>query len=125
MNIRTVSVVLVVVTVLLLAQTISIAEAHHKTKDKGETRKAAEKKSENYDPEGNLKETIDEKRKAWVAYKVAFKAWKITVDDWRTAKITGDQTVIDAAKVILDAATVAKDEAYKEYLNAKKITQRG
>jgi len=125
MNVKTVSVVLVIATVLLLAQTVSIVEAHHKTKDKGEIRKTAEEKSEDYDPQGNLKETIDEKRKAWVAYKVAFKAWKIANDDWRTAKIAGDQTVIDAAKVILDAAIVTKDEAYKEYLNAKKITQRG
>lgn len=124
MHVKIVSVVIVLVTVLLLAQTVSIAEAHHKPKDKGEMRKAAEKKSEDYDPQGNLKKTIEEKRKAFVAYKASFKAWKTAKEVWKTAKISGDQTVIDAKKVILDAAIIVKDKALKEYLNAKKMKAR-
>ncbi len=124
MNIKTVSVVIVLVTVLLLAQTVSIVEANHKPKDKGETRKAAEKKSEDYDPQGNLKKTIDEKRKAFLAYKAAFKAWKIAKEAWKTAKSSGDQTVIDTKKVILDKAKITKDVALKKYLDAKKKRSR-
>ena len=124
MHVKTASVVIVLVTVLLLAQTVSIVDAHHKPKDKGEIRKAAEKKSEVYDPQGNLKKTIDEKRKAWVAYKAAFKAWKIAKDAWVTAMIAGDQTVIDAKKVILDATIIVKDKALKEWQDAKKLKTR-
>lgn len=124
MNVKTVSVVIVLATVLLLAQTVSIVEAHHKPKDKGEIRKAAEKKSEDYDPQGNLKKTIDEKRKAYIAYKTAFKEWKIAKEEWKTAKISGDQTVIDAKKVILDAAIIVKDKALKEWQDAKKLKSR-
>ena len=120
MYVKTASIVIVLVTVLLLAQTVSVVEAHHKSKDKGEIRKAAEKKSKDYDSQGNLKKTIDEKRKAFVDYKAAHKAWKIAKDAWRTAITAGDQTVIDAKKVILDAAKITKDKAYKEYLDAKK-----
>ncbi len=124
MQVKTASIVIVLVTVLLLAQTVSVVEAHHKPKDKGEIRKAAEKKSENYDPQGNLKKTIDEKRKAFIAYKAAFKAWKIAKEAWKTAKISGDQTVIDAKKVILDKAKIVKDTALKKYLDAKKMKAR-
>jgi hypothetical protein len=124
MHVKTASVVIVLVTVLLLAQTVSIVDAHHKPKDKGEIRKAAEKKSEDYDPQGNLKKTIDEKRKAYIAYKAAFKEWKIAKEAWKTAKISGDQTVIDAKKVILDAAIIVKDNALKEWQDAKKSRAR-
>ncbi len=120
MHVKTVSVVLVLVTVLLLAQTVSIVDAHHKPKDKGEIRKTAEKKSEDYESQENLKNTIDEKRKAFKDYRIAFKAWKIAKDTWKTAKISGDQTVIDAKKVILDKAIIVKDTALKEYLDSKK-----
>lgn len=124
MHVKTASIVIVLVTVLLLAQTVSIVDAHHKPKDKGEIRKAAEKKSEDYDPQGNLKKTIDEKRKAYIAYKAAFKEWKIAKEAWKTAKISGDQTVIDAKKVILDAAIIVKDKALKEWQDAKKSKAR-
>lgn len=124
MHVKTASIVIVLVTVLLLAQTVSIVDAHHKPKDKGEIRKAAEKKSEDYDPQGNLKKTIDEKRKAFIAYKAAFKEWKIAKEEWKTAKISGDQTVIDAKKVILDAAIIVKDKALKEWQDAKKLKRR-
>jgi len=124
MHVKTASIVIVLVTVLLLAQTVSIVDAHHKPKDKGEIRKVAEKKSEDYDPQGNLKKTIDEKRKAFIAYKAAFKEWKIAKEAWKTAKISGDQTVIDAKKVILDAAIIVKDKALKEWQDAKKLKRR-
>jgi len=124
MHVKTASIVIVLVTVLLLAQTVSIVDAHHKPKDNGEIRKAAEKKSEDYDPQGNLKKTIDEKRKAFIAYKAAFKAWKIAKEEWKTAKISGDQTVIDAKKVILDATIIVKDKALKEWQDAKKLKRR-
>jgi len=124
MHVKTASIVIVLVTVLLLAQTVSIVDAHHKPKDKGEIRKAAEKKSEDYDPQGNLKKTIDEKRKAFIAYKAAFKEWKIAKEAWKTAKISGDQTVIDAKKVILDASIIVKDKALKEWQDAKKLKRR-
>ena len=124
MHVKTVSIVIVLVTVLLLAQTVSIVDAHHKSKDKGETRKAAETKSKDYDPQGNLKKTIDEKRKAFIAYKIAFKAWKIAKEEYKIAKGSGDQTTIDAKKVILDAAKITKDKALKEYQDAKKKKAR-
>ena len=122
MHVKTASVVIVLVIVLLLAQTVSIVDAHHKPKDKGEIRKATEKKSDEITE--NLKKTIDEKREAWVAYKAAFKAWKIAKEAWKTAKISGDQTVIDAKKVILDAAIIVKDKALKEWQDAKKLKTR-
>ncbi len=124
MDVKTISTVIVLVTVLLLAQTVSIVEAHHKSKNSGEIRKAAEKKSEDYDPQGNLKKTIDEKRKAFVAYKIAFKAWKIAKEVWKDAKSLGDQTVIDAKKVILDKAKIDKEVALKKFVDAKKDKAR-
>ena len=122
MHVKTASIVIVLVTVLLLAQTVSIVDAHHKPKDKGEIRKAAEKKSEDY----NLQEqkTIDEKKKAFIAYRTAFKEWKIAKEEWKTARTSGDQTVIDAKKVILDAAIIVKDKALKELQDAKKLKRR-
>ncbi len=120
MNLKITSVVIVLVAVLLLAQTVSIVEAKHKAKDTGETRKAAETKSVDYDNEGNLKTTIKEKRDAFVAYKVAFDAWKTAKDSYKTAKKSGVLTDIDAKKVILDKAIIVKDTALKKYLDSKK-----
>lgn len=122
MDVKTISTVIVLVTVLLLAQTVSIVEAHHKSKDSGEVRKAAEKKSEDY--EVTIKKVIDEKRKAFVAYKIAFKAWKIAKEAWKDAKSSGDQTIIDVKKVILDKAENEKTIALKKFVDAKKVKAR-
>ncbi len=124
MNLKITSVVIVLVAVLLLAQTVSIVEAKHKAKDTGEERKSAETKSDDYDNEGNLKTIIKEKRDAFVAYKVAFDAWKIAKEDYKAAKTSGVQTTIDAKKVILDAAKITKDKAFKTYQDAKKLKAR-
>lgn len=124
MNLKITSVVIVLVAVLLLAQSITVVEAKHKAKDAGDARKSAETKSVPYDKQGNLKTVIDEKRKAFLAYKTAFDAWKITKEEYKTAKISGVQTTIDAKKVLLDAAKITKDKAWKTYQDAKKLKAR-
>ena len=64
MNLKITSVVIVLVAVLLLAQSITVVEAKHKVKDQGEIRKAAEVKSDDYDNEGNLKNCNRRKKKS-------------------------------------------------------------
>lgn len=124
MNVKILSAVIVVATILLLAQTVSIVDGHHKTKDNGEIRKSAEEKSEPYDKQGNLKTTIEDKKKAFKEYKIAFDAWKTAKEAYKVAKTSGDMTAIDAKKVILDTAEITKDNALKKYLDAKKKRSR-
>ena len=125
MNLRIVSAVVILITALLLVQSISVVDAHHNdNKDAGAARKTAETKSADYDNEGNLKTTIKEKRDAFLAYKAAFDAWKIAKEDYKAAKTSGVQTTIDAKKVILDAAKITKDKAWKTYQDTKKKNAR-
>jgi len=116
--------VVAIVTVLLLIQTVSVVEAHHKKKDSGETRKAAEIKSEKYDNGGNLKTTIEEKREAFLAYKIAFDAWKSAKELWKTAKSSGTTSDISGNQTLVDATKVTKDEAWETYQDAKKKKAR-
>jgi len=115
-NVKIASVVIVLVTVLLLAQTVSIIDATHVSKGK-DARKAAEEREKDLAKEENT--NGDEKRKAYADYRAAFKAWKTAKEALRTAVSLGDQTVIDAKKVISDNAKIAKDVAHEKYLIAK------
>ncbi len=124
MNLKITTFAIVLVTVLLLAQTVSVVEAHHKTEDNGEIRTSAETKSESYDEQGNLKTTIDERRTAFLAWKTAFNAWKTAKEEYKAAKITEVQTTIDAKKIILDAALITKENAWKTYQDTKKNNAR-
>jgi len=137
-NVKIASVVIVLVTVLLLAQTVSIIDATHVSKDK-DARKAAEEREKDLAKEEKTngkdarkaaeerekdlakeeKTNGDEKRKAYADYRTAFKAWKTAKEALRTAVSLGDQTVIDAKKVISDNAKIDKDVAHKKYLIAK------
>ncbi len=121
MNVKTISVIFVLVTVLLLAQTISAVDAKHNPKN-NDTRKKSEIKSKEITV--IEKTTIDDKKKAWTEYRIAFDAWKTAKEAYKVAKISEDQTTIDAKKVILDAAEITKDNALKKYLDAKKKKSR-
>ena len=112
-------------TVLLLAQTVSVVEGHHNTDPRNKAaREAAETKSEDYDNEGNKKEVIEEKKEAFVAYKAAFAAWKTAKENYKSAKSSGVQDDIDATKIIFDAAKITKDNAYQDYKDALKKKAR-
>jgi hypothetical protein len=125
MNIKVISVMMVLLTTLLLAQTVSIVDAHHNPDSRNENgRKAMEEKSKDYDKQGNKKEVIEEKKKAFLAYKTAFAAWKTAKEDYKSAKSSGEQTVINAKKVILDAAKIVKENAFAEYKEALKHKAR-
>ncbi len=107
---------IMIVTVLLLAQTVSVVDAHHDADPRNkEARDTAEVKSEDYDNQGNKKEVIEEKRAAFLAYKEAFLAWKTAKENYKSAKSSGVQDDIDATKVIFDAAKITKDNAYEDY----------
>lgn len=117
MHLKTTSVVLVLAAVLLLAQTVSIVDATHKSKNDKDPRKVAEEREKDLD---KVKETKNiDKRKAFNDYLVTFKEWKIAKQEYKTAKSSGDQTVIDAKKIILDKAIITKDEALKKYVLSK------
>ena len=117
MHIRNTSLVLALAAVLLLAQTISVVDAAHKSKTDIDKRKAAEAQDVSDKKSKVVKN--DEKRKAFAAYKVAFDAWKTAKDSYKTAKKSGVQTDIDAKKVLLDAAKITKDEALRNYILEK------
>ena len=117
MHLRNTSTVLVLAAVLLLAQTISVVDAAHKSANDPDPRKIDEKKTTDDKKDKKIKN--DAKRKAFLAYKASFDAWKTAKEVHKTAKIIGIQTDIDAKKVILDAAKIAKDAALKNYNNEK------
>ena len=120
MDVRIVSVVIVSVVVLLLAQTVSSIDATHvpKYKNAEEARKEFQEKSKEIEKEKTAKN--EEIRKAYIAYKITHKDWKTAKVEWKTAKISGDQTTIDAKKVILDQAIIDRDLAMKKYYDVKK-----
>ncbi len=72
MNLKITTAVIVLVTVLLLAQSVSVVEAHHKSKDKGDIRKSAETKSKSYDKQGNLNKSPVCRISRWVQYNAQF-----------------------------------------------------
>ena len=74
MHIRNTSIVLALAAVLLLAQTVSIVDAAHKSKTDPDKRKVAEVQTVSDKKDKNVKN--DEKRKAFATYKDAFNAWK-------------------------------------------------
>lgn len=117
MDVRIISVAIVFVVVLLLAPTLSSIDAAHVPKYK-DARKEFKEKSEEIEKEKTAK--YEEIRKAWIAYKIAHKDWKSVKAAYKTAKISGDQTTIDAKKVILDKAVIDRDLAMKKYFNLKK-----
>ena len=121
MNLKITSVVIVLVAVLLLAQSITVVEAKHKAKDNGEARKSAEAKSKEYDEKITSKSaTSDQKRKAFSDYKIAFTAWKSAKELWKAAKITEIESNISGNQTLVDAAKITKDDAWKTYQDVKK-----
>ncbi|KAF6247068.1 hypothetical protein C6990_05135 [Nitrosopumilus sp. b3] len=125
MNSKIISSTIMLVTILLLAQTVSVVDAHHDTDPRNKAaRDTAETNSEPYDNQGNKKEVIEEKREAFEAYKEAFAAWKTAKENYKSAKSSQVQDDIDATKVILDAAKITKDNAYDDYKEALKKKAR-
>lgn len=118
MHIRNTSLVLALAAVLLLAQTVSIVDAAHKSKTDPDKRKAAEVQTVSDEKTKMAKN--DEKRKAFGDYKVAFDAWKTAKETYKTTKKSGVQMDIDAKKVLLDAAKIAKDKSYRNYILEQK-----
>ena len=125
MNVKMISGIIVIVTALLLSQTVSVVDAHHNTDPRNKTaRKTAEEKDKNFDDQGNDKDVIKEKRDAFLAYKAAFAAWKTAKEAYKSAKTAGDQTIIDAKKIILDVSKITKENALKDYKQALKKRAR-
>lgn len=121
MNLKITGVVIVLVAVLLLAQSITVVEAKHKAKDTGEARASAEVKSKEFDKKVTSKSaTSEQKRKAFSDYKIAFTAWKSAKEVWKATKVTGIESDINAKKVLVDAAKITKDDAWKTYQDVKK-----
>jgi hypothetical protein len=118
---KIISSTIILATVLLLAQTVSVVDAHHDTDPRNEAaRSTAEEENKNLDNQGNDKDVIKEKRDAFVAYKEAFGAWKTAKENYKTAKSSGVEDDINSTKIILDAAKLTKDDAYKSYKEALK-----
>lgn len=121
MNLKITGVVIVLVAVLLLAQSITVVEAKHKAKDNGEARKAAEIKSIEFDKKVTSKSaTSEQKKKSFSDYKIAFTAWKSTKDLYKEAKLTGVESNISGNQTLVDAAKITKDDAWKTYQDVKK-----
>jgi len=121
MNLRALLSVVVLVTALLLVQSISVVDAHHRDADSGEARKAAEAKSEEFDEKNTSKSaTRDQKREAFSDYKIAFAAWKSAKELWKTAKSSGVESNIDGNQTLVSAAKITKDEAWETYQEIKK-----
>jgi len=120
-NLKITSVVIVLVAVLLLAQSITIVEAKHKAKNIGEARKAAEAESKEFDKKVSPNSaTSEQKRKAFSDYKIAFTAWKSTKDLYKAAKVTGIESNITGNQTLVDAAKIIKDNAWDAYQDVKK-----
>ena len=101
MHVKTVSVVIVLVTVLLLAQTVSIVDAHHKSKDKGETRKAAETKSTENDTEELIESPISKGQIYAIigilSFGLAFVLIRLIINPWPT--VAGTDTFSHMAAI--------------------------
>ena len=121
MNLKITSVVIVLVAVLLLAQSITVVEAKHKAKDTGEARKSAETKSTEFDKNVTGKSaTGEQKKKAFSDYKIAFTAWKSAKDLYKAAKLTGISSNITGNQTLVDTAKITKDTAWDTYQEIKK-----
>ena len=121
MNLKITSVIIVLVAVLLLAQSITVVEAKHKAKDTGEARASAEVKSEEFDEKVTSKSaTSEQKKKAFSDYKIAFTAWKSAKELWKTAKVTGIESNITGNQTLVDVAKITKDNAWDTYQEIKK-----
>jgi len=120
-NLKITSVVIILVAVLLLAQSITVVEAKHKAKDTGEARKAAETKSAEFDKKVTVKSaTSEQKKKAFSDYKISFTAWKSAKDLYKAAKLTGVESNIAGNQTLVDTAKITKDNAWDAYQEIKK-----
>jgi len=120
-NLKITSVVIVLVVVLLLAQSITVVEAKHKAKDTGEARKAAEAESVEFDKKVTSKSaTRDQKREAFSDYKISFTAWKSAKELWKVSKLTGVESNISGNQTLVDAAKITKYNAWDSYQEIKK-----
>jgi hypothetical protein len=124
MNLRIVPTVVLLVTAILLAQTISVVYAHHNdNEDPDAVRETAKKKSEEFEQK-EIKEgrsaTSDQKRKAYSDYKIAFTAWKSAKELLTTAKSTGVESIISGNQTLVDAAQITRDNAWDTYQEVKK-----
>ena len=125
MNLKITSVVIVLVAVLLLAQSITVVEAKHKAADNGEARAAMKAKSTTFDEKVTGKSaTKEQKRAAFSDYKIAFTAWKSAKELWKAAKVTGVDSNISGNKTLVDTAKITKDNAWDTYQEIKKKKQR-
>ena len=125
MNLKLTSVVIVLVAVLLLAQSITVVEAKHKAADNGEARAAMKAKSTTFDEKVTSKSaTSEQKKKAFSDYKIAFTAWKSAKELWKAAKVTGVDSNISGNKTLVDTAKITKDNAWDTYQEIKKKKQR-
>ena len=95
-----------------------MVEANHNSDNKNTARKNMEEKSKDYDKEGNNKEKLKEKRDAWIAYKIAFKAWKTAKEDLKSVKNSGDSSLIAAKQLIVIAAKIVKEDTFEKYKDA-------
>ena len=121
MNLKITGVVIVLVAVLLLAQSITVVEAKHKAKDTGEARASAETKSTEFDEKVTSKSaTRDQKREAFSDYKIAFTAWKSAKELWKVAKVTGIESSISGNQTLVNTAKITKDTAWDTYQEIKK-----
>jgi len=124
MTLRIVPTVVLLVTTLLLVQTISIVDAHHNdNEDPDAVREAAEKKSEEFDQkerDEGRSATRDEKREAFSDYKIAFTSWKSAKELLKIAKISGVDSNINGNQTLVDAAKITKDGAWDTYQEVKK-----
>jgi len=121
MNLKITSVVIVLVAVLLLAQSITVVEAKHKAKDTGDARKSAEAESTEFDKKVTSKSaTGEQKKKAFSDYKIAFTAWKSAKDLYKVAKVTGIESNITGNQTLVDTAKITKDNARDTYQEIKK-----
>ena len=122
MNLRVFPSVVVLVTALLLVQSISVVNAHHNdNEDPDAARDAAKTKSEEFDEKETSKSaTRDQKREAFSDYKIAFKAWKTAKSLLKTAKVSGIDSNISGNQTLVDTAKITKDNAWDTYQEVKK-----
>ena len=122
MNLKILPSVIVLVTALLLVQSISVVNAHHNdNEDPNAARDAAKAKSKKFDEKETSKSaTSAQKREAFSDYKIAFTAWKSAKELWKTAKSSGIESNINGNKTLVDAAKITKDNAWDTYQEVKK-----
>jgi len=104
--------------VTLLATQVSMTAFAHHTTDAESARKNAEEKTKKI--EGEKREKTNAIEEAYKTYRIAFKAWKAAVDNYRVAVVSGDQTEIETTKNIMEEKLLEKNNAWEEYQKIKK-----